>query len=155
MIAELWNEYIEIKNPNLWAIIYWLYKWDELVYIWQSWVWAKRIWEHRDKDFDTAKIWNWPECIADRLHNETLLIYKYQPKYNKEKWIRHQITWEWYVNLETIRENLKKNDRYDITWSLKVMVKNNCRFQYVWKELYVFYDDIKEILENKYMFYFN
>lgn len=84
------------------SIIYYLYDWEDIVYIWESWVWIKRCFQHTDKNYTHIEYKEASDDPLIRKRNENELIIKYKPKYNKKIFNVEQ----WYVNLNNIKDVL-------------------------------------------------
>ena len=50
----------------------------QIVYVGESYACEQRIWQHKDKDFDSY----WFGAFEDRRYVELILIAKFRPKYN-------------------------------------------------------------------------
>lgn len=142
----LWKPIMTLENFKHQSIIYFLYKWSDIVYIWESWKWIIRPLSHNDKDYDKIEIYDWPENIENRKILEEKLIKKYTPIYNKDKSSRTVYKSEWYIQVENYRRLLKSKNRRDITCILWNFIKKYCEYKYDWWTMWVLIKDIEKQL---------
>ena len=110
-------QYLLEKKP----LIYFLYYDDVIVYIWETWLWIKRIFQHTNKEYNKVEIIDAPINETDRKTMEFEYINKYKPKYNMSNNISMLLKREWYIQVEKIRSILRKNyeNSYKYTNNLK------------------------------------
>lgn len=137
------KEFFEYKN-----IIYFLYYWEELVYIWESSIGVSRAFAHRDKIYNSVKIKKASSNSLDRKNEEWLLISEHRPKYNKKV----VFCKPWFILLDTIRAKLKAANKYNLSYILKGIVKNNCDYYIEWNKWYVKFYQIEAVLSLQYNF---
>ena len=93
--------------------IYWLLKYNEIVYVGQSENIYKRVYQHNDKEFDS---WSYKEVLEENLNElESNLIIKIRPKLNKtipqnEKFISvDSIKISYKLTLSNVKKIIKDN----------------------------------------------
>jgi hypothetical protein len=135
-------------------IIFYLYnKWD-IVYIWETNLWLESIVRHyKTKVFDEIKIEKFSWNISNRKNKVIKLIIKNKPKYNNLDISKiDMLKNKWYVNVEWVRETLKKwwEEYYKITNKLLVNIKKNCKYEYINNSVYVHKEDLNKFLDKTY-----
>ena len=149
-MEKISKEFI-IKKP----IIYFLWYNDEIVYIGESGVGIRRASEHSNtKICDYVSLIDAPADKAEREYQESLLITKHNPKYNKSKGSqKKKMLQDGYLNLELLREIIRKEystNSYLITNTLKRDVKKECKTILVSKTLYVDITSLATMIHKKY-----
>jgi len=137
------------------SIIYFLkYEW-KIVYIWESWIWIQRCFQHIwKKIFDSIEITEADKNNKVRKNDEYELINKYTPKYNNQLLSKsNNLRADWYINTDRIREYLREQlwyNSYKYTNKLKVTLKKYCKYILNWKSIYIKRYEVEKLFKDKF-----